>query len=281
MLGKFACRERKELVIKQGARLAILPRMASSSLQLSSVPAMTGSADRRLAGVAVTVFVHAALILGWQMARTPPPAQAEGDEPAIQWLRLPVPAPRVEAPPVVPQVEARPHSRPTPDRAARPGPTPVTAAPAPAAAQAPVAVEPQAAPAAIVEAPARPSVEAIMESARRSVGSIDRALRKESKATIVAPPDSPQIRMREGMEQAHALAPPRLWEAPKVEELVNNTGDGARRTRVITGNGTYCITERSPATNIEMIEMHGKQRITNCPKDETPAKKQVWRTARD
>ena len=97
----------------------------------------------------------------------------------------------------------------------------------------------------------------------------------------MAPPDSPQLRMREGMELARALAPPRLWEAPRVEELVNNTGDGSRRTRVITGNGTYCLTERSPATNVEMIEMHGKQRFTSCPRHETPAKKQAWRTARD
>jgi hypothetical protein len=120
-----------------------------------------------------------------------------------------------------------------------------------------------------------------MESARRSAGSIDRELRKSSQPYIVAPPDSPQIRMRNGMEQAHAMAPPRLWEAPKVEELVNNTGDGARRTRVITGNGTYCITERSPATSIDMIEKHGKLRFTNCPQHEEPAKQQAWRTASD
>ncbi|UVW29163.1 hypothetical protein [Massilia sp. H6] len=62
---------------------------------------------------------------------------------------------------------------------------------------------------------------------------------------------------------------------------MNNTGDGARRTRVITGNGTYCLTERSPATNVEMIEMHGKQRFSSCPRHETPATKQVWRSARD
>jgi hypothetical protein len=126
-----------------------------------------------------------------------------------------------------------------------------------------------------------PSAAMILENARRSVGSIDRALRKENKPLIVAPPDSPQLRMREGMEQARALAPPRLWEAPKVEELVNNTGDGARRTRVITGRRTYCVTERSPVTNVEMIEMHGKIRLTNCPGPETPAKRQEWRTARD
>jgi hypothetical protein len=41
------------------------------------------------------------------------------------------------------------------------------------------------------------------------------------------------------------------------------------------------VTERSTATNVEMIEMHGKIRLTNCPEHETPAKPQQWRTARD
>lgn len=120
-----------------------------------------------------------------------------------------------------------------------------------------------------------------MDSARRSIGDIDRALRKERAPTIVLPPDSPQIRLQRGIGHAHDMAPPRLWEAPKVGELVNNTGDGARRTRVISGNGTYCITERSPATSIDMIEKHGKQRFTSCPRDEEPAKAQAWRSARD
>ena len=77
------------------------------------------------------------------------------------------------------------------------------------------------------------------------------------------------------------MAPNKLWEAPKIEELVNNSGDGARRARVITGGGTYCVTERSPATSIDMIEKHGKLRITSCPQDEAPASAQEWRTARD
>ena len=235
--------------------------------------------DRRLAGAAVTVLVHLALILGWQAAHTRPPAQADEERSVIQWLRLPVPAPRIEAAPVTQAQKTRQRSTPAPDRAAGQGPIAIVAAPASPAAAAPAAEDPAPTPAA--PTPALPGAEAIMESARRSVGGIDRALRKANRATIVAPLDSPQIRMRQGMELAHALAPPKLWEAPKVEELVNNTGDGARRTRVITGNGAYCLTERSPATNVEMIEMHGKQRFTSCPKHETPAKPQQWRTARD
>jgi hypothetical protein len=83
------------------------------------------------------------------------------------------------------------------------------------------------------------------------------------------------------MEAAAALARPGLFEAPKVEELVNNTGDGARRSRVITGDGSYCVTERATNTDVEMIEHHGKLRITNCPTHEEPSKQQEWRTLRD
>lgn len=225
--------------------------------------------DHRLTGTALTVLVHAALILAWQLSRTAPPAQPEDSGPAMQWLRLPAPRPRIEAAPAPPppQAAARTATR-TPARPAAQAELP----PRPAAAPEPAA---QAAP------PAAPSAETIMERARRSVGSIDRALRKENRPLIVAPPDSPQIRMQQGMEQARAMAAPRLWEAPKVEELVNNTGDGARRTRVITGSGTYCVTDRAPTTNVEMIEMHGRRRFTNCPAHEEPAKRQEWRTARD
>jgi hypothetical protein len=120
-----------------------------------------------------------------------------------------------------------------------------------------------------------------MERARRSAGAVDRAMRKENRPYIVAPLDSPQIRMRNGMARAHAMAPPALWEAPQVEELVNQTGDGARRTRVVTGAGTYCISERATNTSIDTIERHGKLRLTNCPQHEDTATQQAWRTARD
>jgi type IV secretory pathway VirB10-like protein len=226
-------------------------------------------ADRRLGGLALTLLVHAVLILGWQAARTLT-APEEGEDAAVQWLRLPPPAPAPSiAPPPAPPA-------PRPVRTGRPAPA---AQAAPEAAPAPASPLPEKAPAA--EAPAGPAAESIVEDARRSAGSIARELRRQSRPLIVAPPDSPQIRLREGIEHAHAMARPRLWETPKIEELVNNTGDGARRTRVITGRSTYCLTERAPTTNVEMIEMHGKVRFTSCPKHETPAKQQVWRTARD
>jgi hypothetical protein len=163
--------------------------------------------------------------------------------------------------------------------------TPIPAPAASTAATATIAPTP-AAPAANTDAPPqaaaqKPNAAQIMEQARRDIGGIDKALRKENKPYIAAPLDSPQIRLRRGIEQANAMAPNRLWEAPKVEELVNDTGDGARRSRVITGNGTYCITERAPTTSIDMIEKHGKLRFTSCPQHELPATQQEWRTLRD
>jgi len=237
-------------------------------------PPAPGSGNDRLTGIAVTLAVHLALILAWQLAGKLPQPVQEGSDEAMLWLTPPTPAPEPEPPEPAREIRRQAAAAPvTAVRAARPDPVPPSpVVEVPAAAPAPAVAEAQA---------ATPSAAEIMASARRSIGEIDRALRKENKPLIVAPPDSPQIRMRDGMEHARAMAPPRLWEAPKVEELVNNTGDGARRTRVITGRRTYCITERAPTTNIEMIEMHGKQRFTNCPKDETPPKQQVWRTARD
>jgi hypothetical protein len=222
-------------------------------------------ADRR-PGLLLTVLVHVALVLGWQALRTLPAPAEDGAERRILWIPLPppLPAPRDREPP--PRKETEP---PRPLR--RPGPA-LTLPPAPV---------PEADPAPAQPAANRPTAEQILERARRDIGRIDKALRKENNPYIAAPLDSPQIRMRKGMEQAAALAPNRIWEAPKVEELVNNTGDGARRTRVVGALGTYCVTERAPTTSIDMIEKHGKLRITNCPRHETPASRQEWRTLRD
>lgn len=245
--------------------------MHSFSQQFPATPA---TRHDRLPAIGLTLALHLALILAWQVSGKLPSMPQQGSDEAMQWLTLPALAPRSEPAAPAPVEPVRPPSAAPVARAVRTEATPAVAVEqAPAAAPAPAAVE----------APplALPGAADIMANARRSAGEIDRALRKESRPLIVAPLDSPQIRMREGMEHARAMAPPRMWEAPKVEELVNNTGDGARRTRVINGNRTYCITERAPTTSIDMIEMHGKQRFTNCPKHETPPKRQVWRTARD
>jgi len=239
-------------------------------------------------GLLLTVLMHAALIASWHMVRTPPPPQPDLGSSRIMWIPLSLPKPErhKEAPP--PRREAaapRSHAGPA---LAPPALPVVPAAPSPGdavAPAAPVATTP-AAPAASADAPSqqatqKPSAEQILQQARRDIGRIDKGLRKENNPYIAAPLDSPQIRMRQKMEEAAALAPGRIWEAPKVEELVNNTGDGSRRTRIISGNGTYCVTERATNTNVEMIEHHGKLRITNCPTHETPAKQQGWRTLRD
>jgi hypothetical protein len=249
--------------------------------------------DRRFAGLALTVLVHAALVLCWQVARRLPPSEPQADpvRTTIQWIQLqPRQAEASKAatparPEIVPAQPKKPLRAPAapitlPAAPATVANPPATAAPsAPAASAATPAAE--AAPPATVGATTPPTARQILERARRDAGSVDRALRKENNPYITAPLDSPQIRMRKGMEQANELAPNRLWEAPKVQELVNNTGDGARRTRVITGGGTYCLTERAPTTSIDMIEKHGKLRITSCPAHESPASNQEWRTARD
>jgi hypothetical protein len=243
--------------------------------------------DRRL-GLLLTALVHLALVIAWQAARTlPAPAPAEeGARSRILWLPLPLPrpAPRdMEAAPPRKETAARPiqlHQRPVPALTLPPAPA-IESRPAPAPAAVPAPAQAQAPNAGAQTAPAKPSAEQILERARRDIGGIDKALRKENKPYIAAPLDSPQIRLRRGIEQAAEMAPNAWYQAPKTEELVNNTGDGARRSRVITGNGTYCVTERSPATSIDMIEKHGKLRLTNCPQHEEPAKRQEWRTLQD
>jgi hypothetical protein len=231
--------------------------------------------ERRFAGILLTVLVHAALILGWLLARQLPSPEPLGEErPGVQWIALPA-----KVAPAATQERRAPLPIPTRPRVAAPLSSPVLPSEQTTPAAAAAGADPAASPS---PAPAAPATAAeILQRARRELGSIDRALRQENRPYLVAPPDSPQIRMRNGIEHAAEMAPNRLWEAPKVQELVNNTGDGARRTRVITGGGTYCVTERSPATGIDMIEKHGKQSITNCPAHEEAAKPQAWRTAQD
>lgn len=245
---------------------------------IATAPTFLAPRDRRPVGIAVTVLVHAVLILGWQMTRRPPAVTPDPPRSTIQWIRLPAPAVRTPqrekdaTAPVRMQVAPRPGAITLP-RVTVPAP-PAVAPPADTPAGANTSSTPA--------APAAPTAGATMlERARRDVGAIDRALRKENNPYIVAPPDSPQLRLRKGIQAAADMAPNAWYEAPKVAELVNNTGDGARRNRVISGGGTYCVTERAPTTSIDMIEKHGKTRITNCPEHESTANAQEWRTARD
>lgn len=234
--------------------------------------------ERRPIGIALTVLAHAALLLAWQLALRPPPAAVEPAQRTIQWLRLPAPAALPAAPPMARVPPAAPAARTTPAAPARAAPRAMPQIVVPAA---PVAMDAAPSPPAPAAPPPPASAPGVLQRALRDAGAVDRALRKERNPYIVAPLDSPQIRLRKGIEAAAELAPNKWYEAPKTAELVNNTGDGARRTRVISGGGSYCITERAPTTSIDMIEKHGKLRITSCPEHETPANAQEWRTARD
>ena len=237
-------------------------------------PLSLSSSGNRVLGIGVAMLLHAALLAAWQASRQRAPDD-ERQAVFTQWIQVPdsrpqpatrdvgVPAERRRATVVAPATRT--------GQAVASGIELTTAEPDVAVPAVGIDVPP-------VEGGARLSV----EQALREAGTIERTLRKSSKPYIVAPPDSPQIRMARGFAEAAAVAPGRWWEAPKIVELVNDGGDGARRTRVVTAGGIYCITERSPATSIDMIEKFGKQRITNCGHEhEQPVNAQEWRTARD
>jgi len=239
---------------------------------------------RRPAGLALTVLVHVALIAGWQMSRHAPPAA--GPEPVrarIQWIRLPPPVTALPKPaprPAPKPARGRPPAASTPVRAAPQAPAAAadaTQAPATATSPAPQAasatqqeIAPATAPAAAAD---KPSAQDILQRAKREAGAVDRALRKENYPYIVAPLDSPTIRMRNKMQAAHSAV------APGVEELGNDSG--APVTRVRGALGTYCLTARSPADGIDAFERKGGIRRTGCPNESSQGGSRGYRTARD
>ena len=242
--------------------------MRPGSLSLSAF-------ENRVLGISATILLHVALLVAWQAASRQRLPDDNRTEVVTQWVRVPVSVP-VSAPQTS-RVAPADKRAPTPAPIARTGDAvgPDSGQPAPVANIVPSGDAP-----AVMHTEG--SAHKIVEQARSEAGAIDRALRKSSNPYIVAPRDSAHIRMARGFAEAAALAPNRWWEAPKVVELVNDGGDGARRTRVVTAAGIYCITERSPTTSIDVIEKFGRQRITNCGHEhEQPANAQEWRTARD
>ncbi len=231
---------------------------------------------RREPVLAAVVALHLLAVVAW--LSHPPPAGQQGpdpDEMDLVWVRpSPLPAPAAAPPALRPRPPVRP---PSPASSVPPPLAAATIAPSmaiPAPASQPPAL---AAPAAPVLSP-----DELFEHARRSAGAIAREVRKGRRPVIVLPPDSPAIRLRAGIEHAAEMAPRRWFEAPKIRELVDNTGN-ARRTRVITGNGTYCITQDKvhAPSGIDTMQRGIKEKITNCPANEEPAKPQQWVTAAD
>lgn len=245
--------------------------------------------DRRFVVIAATVLAHTMMIVAWQVTRQAPLSD-DIERRSVQWVQLPERVPVAHAPDKLADDQRRTpllDSTGVQARISRHSPLKWAAPPSeridesnasivsPSTASGPDAIP-------LGEDPSI-TAHQILDQAKRAVGAIDRALRKENNAYIVAPLDSPQIRMRRKIEEAASLAPKHFWEAPKIEEVINDSGDGTRRTRVTTGGRTYCITERSFATSIDMTEKHGKQMITDCSRDnEKPVgDTQTWRTARD
>jgi hypothetical protein len=246
--------------------------------------------DRRLALV-LTALLHALLLLGWQATRhVPAPVQAEPAH--IQWIDLrprthPLPRPAPERTPASTHTPERAHAH-APTREAihvaptTALPTPVVPGPvaAPSAPDAQAIADPGAA--GVATAPGAHGGP-LLQGALRAAGSVDKALRKENNAYIVKPPDSPMIRMRKGMETAHEMAPPKPWEAPKMEELANPTGNGERHTRVRGAFGTYCIGNRSVGSSMALNQPESGSQLhtSTCLSGEEPAAEQEWKTARD
>lgn len=224
----------------------------------------------RLPGVAATMAVHLGLVLIWLLARGVP-AETEGAPAAtIQWINIaptPAPAPAVRPPTARAAASA-------PARPVTPPPAVVVAAPAAAPAES--------APAAPAAAPAPAPVSAydMLQQARRDIGKIDKDLKKEfpERGLIRAPIDTPQKRLVRGIELAHELAPPKWYEAAKMQELIDPSGQGRRRYRVVTSGGTYCMTVDSAHTPNGKDQGNYKPtlKMSNCDPYEEPAKAQQW-----
>jgi hypothetical protein len=115
------------------------------------------------------------------------------------------------------------------------------------------------------------------EQARATVEKMDAAkpLPESTRPFTASPQMDAWKRFEKGIERAAELAPPRPGEAPKIEEIIDPGGYGRRRYRVISATGTYCITYESnhAPDGLDSMANGIKPKITTCPKDEQPAKK--------
>jgi hypothetical protein len=221
----------------------------------------------RLSGVVITVALHVLVLCAWYASRSSTRAP-ESDAASIQWVNIDTPRP-ASRPPTVARRSEPASPRPAPRAAAR---IPISEAPAPTNAPETVAAP-------VAETPAAPSTYDMLQQARKDIGKIDKDLRRQFPgAPIKAPADSPQIRLVKGIEHAAEMAPPKWFEAPKVQEIIDPGGYGRKRYRVITANGTYCITVESnhAPDGLDVIKNGIKPKLTNCPPDEQPATTQKY-----
>jgi hypothetical protein len=224
--------------------------------------------NRRLTGLAATLALHLALLFGWHYTRDGAPMPDNDEAQRIQWVKVAPPRPARKPPPMPSHAAARP----APTRQA-----------APANVQRPPPATPEAiattSPAPVTEAAPSRSAADMMAQARKDIGKIDQALRKEFPVRgIQLPPDSPQIRLVKGIELAAEMAPPKWYEPAKMQEIIDPGGYGRRRYRVITSSGTYCITIESnhAPDGIDSMKNGIKPKLTSCPEHEAPATTQKW-----
>lgn len=185
-------------------------------------------AGGRSAGVLATLALHL-LLAAFFMLRQP----ARAPQAPATWIEMVRVAP--PARPVAPLPQA-PRTRP----AARP-PVQARAVPGiPAPSLPPAASPAEPAPPFPEHAPVMPG---LFELARSAAGAADRDLRK-------AFPERKLIRARLRTEREKladgigaAVAPPKIWEAPRITSVTDQgTGWGRRIDKVVTGMGTYCLT---------------------------------------
>lgn len=101
-----------------------------------------------------------------------------------------------------------------------------------------------------------PSVDAMIDAAKRNIGNIDRELRQAfpSRAPMPSQPSTSPLE--------RSIASAGLPRETVMQELV--LGDGRRITKVVTPSGTYCVLGRKPGAGITENELAALT-TTNCP----------------
>lgn len=230
--------------------------------------------NKRFTALAAMLCVHGALVLAWHYTRPAPAPAAPLKRIDLWFVQEKAPAPVVQAP--IPMRAAAP-VRASRQASVRP---PARVDPAPAATAAGAASTPATTPAATPAVAAAPAAsiglnaEEMLRQARGEAGAIDRELRKQvRKGMVRAPVSTPYTRFVKGVELAHELAPPKWYEAPKIQEVIDPGQWGRKRTRVITAFGTYCITNDSnrPRAGNDVISKRPEPIMSNCPEHEQPA----------